>query len=92
LCNGWHTLESIQLQDPLRACNFWLFHHHQNGTDMTSTKRPLKVFLCHAHSHKDAVEALDAGFNKSMNNYSAAVSRPTRLTTPTLRVGAGENG
>ncbi len=24
---------------------------------MTETKRPLKVFLCHAHSDKDAVKA-----------------------------------
>jgi len=25
---------------------------------MTDTKRPLKVFLCHAHSDKNAVKAL----------------------------------
>jgi len=25
---------------------------------MTESKRPLKVFLCHAHSDKDAVNAL----------------------------------
>ena len=25
---------------------------------MTDTKRPLKVFLCHAHSDKDTVKAL----------------------------------
>ena len=25
---------------------------------MTEAKRPLKVFLCHAHSDKDAVKAL----------------------------------
>jgi hypothetical protein len=25
---------------------------------MTETKRPLKVFLCHAHSDKDAMKAL----------------------------------
>jgi hypothetical protein len=25
---------------------------------MPETKRPLKVFLCHAHSDKDAVKAL----------------------------------
>ena len=25
---------------------------------MNKTKRPLKVFLCHAHSDKDAVKAL----------------------------------
>ena len=27
---------------------------------MTETKRPLKVFLCHAHSDKDTVKALYA--------------------------------
>lgn len=27
---------------------------------MTEAKRPLKVFLCHAHSDKDAVKALYA--------------------------------
>lgn len=25
---------------------------------MTDTKRPLKVFLCHAHADRDAVKAL----------------------------------
>ncbi len=30
------------------------------GTDMTDDKRALKVFLCHAHSDKDAVKALYA--------------------------------
>ena len=43
-------------------------YHHQNGTDMTepfdklraAPKHPLKVFLCHAHSDKDAVKALYA--------------------------------
>ena len=29
-----------------------------NGMDMTEAKRPLKVFLCHAHSDKDTVKAL----------------------------------
>lgn len=27
-------------------------------TDMTEAKRPLKVFLCHAHADRDAVKAL----------------------------------
>jgi len=26
--------------------------------DMTETKRPLKVFLCHTHADRDAVKAL----------------------------------
>ena len=29
-----------------------------NGMDIAETKRPLKVFLCHAHSDKDAVKSL----------------------------------
>ncbi len=28
---------------------------------MTETKRPLKVFLCHAHADRDPVRALPAG-------------------------------
>jgi formylglycine-generating enzyme required for sulfatase activity len=32
----------------------------QNGTDMTDDNRALKVFLCHAHSDKDAVRTLYA--------------------------------
>ena len=33
-------------------------HQHQNGTDMTEPKRPLKVFLCHASADKPAVREL----------------------------------
>jgi hypothetical protein len=42
---------------------------------MTVSKRPLKVFLCHARADRDAVRTLY-----------------TRLTTPPLRFGAGEDG
>lgn len=30
----------------------------QHGMDMTEAKRPLKVFLCHAHADRDTVRAL----------------------------------
>lgn len=31
---------------------------NENGMDMTEAKRPLKVFLCHAHADQPAVRIL----------------------------------
>ena len=44
---------------------------------MPETKRPLKVFLCHAHADRDAVRGLPEG---------------TRLTTLALAGSAREDG
>ena len=44
---------------------------------MTESKRPLKVFLCHAHADRDRVHAL---------------REATHLTTPALAGGARDDG
>jgi hypothetical protein len=44
---------------------------------MTEAKRPLKVFLCHAHADRDTVRSL---------------REASRLTTPALAGGAREDG
>jgi hypothetical protein len=42
---------------------------------MTETKRPLKVFLCHAHADRDAVKAL---YTRLTNDFCKRTSKRTR--------------
>jgi hypothetical protein len=54
-------LDKVDLQEKNVERVFFsciIFVYHPNGTDMTESKRPLKVFLCHAHADRDPVKAL----------------------------------
>jgi hypothetical protein len=45
---------------------------------MTETKRPLKVFLCHAHADRDAVRGLYARLTKDgVDRFAVARQRKT---------------
>ena len=51
-------------------------------------KRPLKIFLCHAHADRDPVRALDGRVGGVCPPYRDHA----RLTTPALAGGAREDG
>jgi len=59
---------------------------------MTETKRPLKVFLCHAHGDRDAVKALYSRLTTLAPDASAGedgVDRCARLDKERLLPGRG---
>lgn len=76
------------MRENLKICLI-IFPTHQNGTDMTEAKRPLKVFLCHARADRDPVKALytrltNDGVDAFVNGLERRLADKSGLANPRM--------